>query len=167
MCNGKNRSFALALIAVYATSQRIYQSVCESRGRKIRATIALSFGMIFFGAGALAQQCNFKCTCANPSEGFVACPSLTQQQCEQAAARASVGGAVCTGAMSATCQTEKHVAPPPGSYAQTCRDCQNDCTFLLCNCRSPDGTIKQTGIDYAACPGHAIANESGKLICSR
>lgn len=79
----------------------------------MRATIALSFGMIFFGAGALAQQCNFKCTCANPSEGFVACPSLTQQQCEQAAARASVGGAVCTGAMSATCQTEKHVAPLP------------------------------------------------------
>jgi len=122
-------------------------------------------GSVLLGAGAQAQQCIFKCTCANPAESSVACPRLSAEQCAQAAQRASVGGVACTASMGAICQPTSTISPPPGSYSQTCQACQHDCTFLLCACRSADGTLKQSGINYAACPGHSVINVDGKLTC--
>lgn len=107
----------------------------------MRAVAAAAIGLALMSAGAAAQQCNFSCVCADTSHYSTVCPTLTAAQCAQAAQRASVGGVVCTGTMGATCQASSHIAPSPGSYAQTCEGCQHDCTFLLCNCRKTDGTM--------------------------
>ena len=133
----------------------------------MRAAAAAFIGLVLLSAAAWAQQCNFKCNCADPAEYFLACPKLKADQCAQAARRASIGGVVCTGSMAAACQADKHIARPPGSYAQSCEGCEHDCTFLLCNCRRADGTANQTGINYAACPGHSVANAYGSLTCGR
>ena len=138
----------------------------------MRAAVAMIVALIAISAclpmsgGASAQQCNFKCTCANPAEHMTACPPLNAQQCEQAAQRASVGGVTCTGTMGTACQAGVQIADPPGSYAQTCSNCQHDCTFLLCNCQSADGA-KQSGINYAACPGLSVTNVDGRLACGK
>lgn len=137
----------------------------------MRILIAIVIGLIGVSASALtsavAQQCNFKCTCANPAEHMSACPPLNAQQCEQAAQRASLGGVTCTGTIEATCQASVQIADPPGSYAQTCSSCQHDCSFLLCNCQSADGSASQSGINYAVCSGHSVANVDGKLTCGK
>ena len=132
----------------------------------MRALPAAIFGLLAMSAAAQAQQCIFKCTCADPTQSLVACPRLTAEQCTQAAQRASVGGVVCTASTGVICEPTTHIVMPPGSYAQTCQDCQHDCTFLLCACKSNDGGLKQSGINYAACPGHAVANVDGKLACA-
>jgi len=119
------------------------------------------------GVDAHAQQCIFKCTCADPADSMVACPRLNAEQCAQAAQRASVGGVACTASMGVICEPTRHIATPPGGYTQTCQDCQHDCTFLLCACKSADGTLKQSGINYAACPGHSVVNVDGRLACGR
>ena len=134
---------------------------------RMYAVAAALVGLVLLSAATKAQQCNFRCTCADPAEYFVTCPKLNADQCAQAAKRASVGGVICTGSMVAVCQADKQIAPPPGSYGQSCDGCEHDCTFLLCNCRRADGTASQTGINYAACPGHSVANANGMLACGR
>jgi hypothetical protein len=154
---------------------RRHGSFTRNLERKLamRAAIAVVVALIGMSAclstssGALAQQCNFKCTCANPAEHMAACPPLNAQQCGQAAQRASVGGVTCTGTMEAACQANIQIAVPPGSYAQTCSNCQHDCTFLLCNCQSAVGSARQSGINYAACSGHSVANVDGRLTCGK
>ena len=133
----------------------------------MRAFYAAFIALILMSANAAAQQCNFRCTCANPAEHMTSCPPVNAQICEQAAQRASVGGVKCTGTMEATCQARVQIAPPPGNYAQSCDSCQHHCTFLLCSCKGADGSAQQSGINYVACPGHTVANVGGKLVCGQ
>jgi len=130
-------------------------------------TGAAVVALMLLTAGAQAQQCMIKCTCADPADSSVACPRLNAEACAQAAERASVGGVVCGASMGRFCQPASHVAAPPGSYTQSCWACQHDCTFLLCTCRGSGGDLKQSGINYAACPGHSVVNIDGKLACGR
>lgn len=132
----------------------------------MRIATAALIGLFLMSAGAAAQQCNFRCVCADTTQSSTVCPNLTATECSQAAERASVGGVKCSGTMAPGCQASGNIASPPGSYAQSCQECQHDCTFLLCNCRKSDGTLNQTGIRYATCPEHSVANKDGMLTCA-
>ena len=55
---------------------------------------------------------------------------------------------------------------PPGSYRQTCRNCQADGSRLKCECRRSNGSWNKTGWwNYSKC--RAVGNKNGKLYCER
>lgn len=129
---------------------------------------AVALAVMAFAAmttAAAAQHCNLRCICADPAQDVKTCPNVSAEECTQAARNGSVGGVACTGTMAASCQASNHVPTPPGDYAQTCEDCQHDCTFLTCSCRTTAGRPNRTGIVYSACPGHAVTNVDGRLTC--
>lgn len=67
----------------------------------------------------------------------------------------------------ALCGTAEAAPAPPGSYQQTCQDIYADWNTLSASCRTQFGQWNYTTLaNYRACDGD-IANQSGRLVCTR
>lgn len=54
---------------------------------------------------------------------------------------------------------------PPGSYRESCKDCNVDNGWLRCRCKDGRGNRRDTSIKYTRCNGD-IANVDGRLFCN-
>jgi hypothetical protein len=57
--------------------------------------------------------------------------------------------------------------PPNGSYADTCVPCATNGNTLSCSCKSRDGHLQRTAIDFTVCAGHTVVNTNGSLQCQQ
>jgi hypothetical protein len=54
---------------------------------------------------------------------------------------------------------------PRGPWRLTCRNGQMNGTMLQAECKGHNGDFNSAGLDLAACPDTAIANNNGQLVC--
>ncbi len=57
--------------------------------------------------------------------------------------------------------------PPSGSYEQSCRDAYMDGSTLSARCQDGRGRWQSSSINVNDCRGRDIANDNGRLTCSR
>ncbi|MFO1056993.1 MAG: CVNH domain-containing protein [Dongiaceae bacterium] len=54
---------------------------------------------------------------------------------------------------------------PPGSWSGSCSGATVVGNVLTAQCRSSSGDKRWTSIDFTRCPGNAVANDQGYLVC--
>jgi hypothetical protein len=70
--------------------------------------------------------------------------------------------ALSAGAYSLTAEAKQL---PPGSWGGSCSGATVVGNTLTAQCRSTSGDKRWTSIDYTRCPGNAVANDEGYLVC--
>jgi hypothetical protein len=56
---------------------------------------------------------------------------------------------------------------PPGSWGGSCNSATVQGTFMSAQCRTTAGDKRWSSIDFSRCPGYAVANDQGQLVCDR